>query len=43
MSSIEKHRITGSFDEQIDKNIIKEIEGLYSKIDENTFIFYIEF
>lgn len=36
MSSIEKHRITGSFDEQIDKNIIKEIEGLYSKIDENS-------
>jgi SAM-dependent methyltransferase len=38
MTSIEKYKVNGSFNDQLDKNIIKEIEDIYKKIDsENEF------
>lgn len=33
MSAIEKYRISGSFEEQLDKSILKGIEDIYKKID----------
>lgn len=36
MSTIEKHKIFGSFEEQVDKNLLGKIEDIYKKIDDES-------
>ena len=36
MTSMEKYKISGSFDEQLDKNTLKSIEDVYKKIDDES-------
>ena len=36
MSTIEKYRISGSFADQLEKNVIKSIDELYKKRSENS-------